>query len=1179
MDFRILGPLEVRSNGHPIPLGGTKRRALLAALLLNANEVVSSDRLIDELWGEDPPETAAKALQVHISGLRKALEPDRAPGEQPRVLVTRPPGYVLQAAEDALDLHRFERLRAAARADLESGDAASAAARLREALSLWRGPALDDLAFEPSLQGACARLDEMRLAAVEERIAADLRSGAGEDLIAELEALLAANPLRERPRAQLMLALYRAGRQADALELYRSTREMLVDELGLDPGRELQDLHRAILAHDPALDPAAPASGRQPSPPGVFVGREEELERLVAQARAAHAGRAGVALIAGEPGIGKSRLAEALAAEAERMGATVHWGRCWEAGGAPAYWPWVQSLRALIGASDPVSLRTRLGDDAGELARIVPELADVVPEIGSTEPWPDTDGARFRMFEAIARFLTRASAARPIVLVLDDMHAADEPSMLLLRFVGRELAAARVLVVAVYRDVELHRGHPLRAAVAELRRDSRTAAVTLLGLERGDVDRLIQVTESVRAPAGVVDALYEQTDGNPLFVSELVRLLAARGDLARDEPGHVTVAGIPDTVRDTIASRAERLSPECSRVLVAASVIGREFSPVALERVTSHSGAELADLLEEAAAARLVERVPGSGSRLRFSHALIRDALYDQILPGKRLRMHRRLGEAFEEMYRGQGEHLAEIAHHFVACAALGDAEKAVEYARAAGDRAAAMYAHEEAARHFEAGLAALETALAPDLHARGELLLALGDAHARAGVSEQSKRAFRRAAELADRAHDADQLARAALGYGGRSIWGRAATDPELVPLLESALEALGPEDQRLRACVLARLGGATRRQKLGDTAAGDRRDTGDRGSPAREALAIARRLGDDATLAYALEGYEIAILSPASLGECREIATETIALAERTRDPERLFGGYENRFFTVWALADMRTAADDFVQMTRLAEAMRQPAQLWVVQSSRAMRALSEGRLADARELIGATFDQGRLAQTWNAAVTNAIQTYMFARAERRLGDVEAMLAKTLGEHPTYSPGRCAMVHVKQATGDTAAARRALDKLAPSDFGAVPFDEAWLFCMTLLAEATAALGDAGHCAALHRLLSPYGGLIAVCPSEACADSVARPLGLLAAALGRDDEAEAHLLRALEMNETVGARPAVAETQLDYAGLLQRRGRPEDHARADGLIRDALATYESLGMHAAAREAVALVG
>src|SRR4051794_8981194 len=426
VELRILGALEVSANGHEVPVRAAKQRELLGILLLHPGEVVSRDHLVDALWGERPPETATKALQVHVSQLRKAQ----------LAIETRSPGYALRVEPDALDAARFERLARDGAAALAAGEAERASALLSEGLALWRGPPLADLAYASFAQPEIARLEELRLDALEERVEADLALGRG-GLVGELEALVARHPLRERLRRQLMLALYRAGRQAEALEAYRDARTTLVEELGLEPSPELQELERAILVQDPALA-AAPARAASD-----FVGRDRELALLAARLDDAVAGRGSLVLLAGEAGIGKSRLCAELATRAGARGARMLTGRCWEAGGAPPYWPWIDALRGLVAERPP---------EPGELAALLG---------GAPAAAADSEDARFRLFDATGRYLRAAAAESPIVLALDDVHAADAPSLLLLRFLADQLSDARLLVVAAYRDDEVGPGHPL----------------------------------------------------------------------------------------------------------------------------------------------------------------------------------------------------------------------------------------------------------------------------------------------------------------------------------------------------------------------------------------------------------------------------------------------------------------------------------------------------------------------------------------------------------------------------------------------------------------------------------------------------------------------------------------------------------------------------------------------
>jgi DNA-binding SARP family transcriptional activator len=467
VEYRILGPLEVTANGRAVPLGGTKQRALLAVLLLHRNAVVPTHRLVEDLWGgsDDAPAAAAKTVQVHVSRLRKALG-DAA-------LETRAGGYALNVETASVDLFRFEELTREGRRLLAAGDPAAARAAFAEALALWRGPPLADFAYEPFAQTEIARLEELRVAALEDRIEADLALGEHTSLAPELETLIAANPLRERLRRQLMLALYGSGRQAEALAAYREARSAL-DDLGIQPTRTLRELEAAILRHDPALDPTV-RPGRRAA--GVFVGRERELAQLLAGLDDALAGRGRLFLVCGSAGVGKTRLADEVAARAKERGARILWGRAWKEGGeAPDYWPWRQALRGI-----------------GEL----PQAAD-----------------RFALFDAVARRLRASGAEQTLLLVLDDLHAADEPSLDLLGFVAGELAELHVEVIGTY-DANAELAPPL-AAIVEHAAHHR---VRLSDLEPEDVESFVErVGADVEAAA-----LHAETGGNPRALWHRVR--------------------------------------------------------------------------------------------------------------------------------------------------------------------------------------------------------------------------------------------------------------------------------------------------------------------------------------------------------------------------------------------------------------------------------------------------------------------------------------------------------------------------------------------------------------------------------------------------------------------------------------------------------------------------------
>jgi DNA-binding SARP family transcriptional activator len=412
MDYRILGPIEAFDRDRQLPLGGARQRAVLALLLLHGNETLTRDVIVDELWGENAPPTAAKVLQNCVSALRKELPPD--------TIRTIAGAYGLTLEADELDRDRFERLLAEGRAALESGDHAEALDQLRRALGLWRGAPLSDLSYEPFAQDEIKRLEELHIGAVEDRIEAELALGRHDELVPELEGLVSRHPLRERLRAQLMLALYRAGRQAEALEAYRSARRTLLAELGIEPGRALRELEHAILEQDPAIE-IAPRQRQPPQRPGraaaqTFEGRDDELALLEAGLDDALAGRGRLFVVVGDAATGKTRLADELASRAKQRDVRILWGRGWAGGGAPDYWPWTQALR------------------------------DALPSADSDEP-----EAQFRFFAAVTETLRALAAGQPVLLVLDDLHEADEGSILLLEFVATELPEMAALVVALGR--------------------------------------------------------------------------------------------------------------------------------------------------------------------------------------------------------------------------------------------------------------------------------------------------------------------------------------------------------------------------------------------------------------------------------------------------------------------------------------------------------------------------------------------------------------------------------------------------------------------------------------------------------------------------------------------------------------------------------------------------------
>ena len=1161
MDVRVFGSLEASVGGRPVPLGAAKPKALFAMLALNAGSVVSVERLIEGLWGEDPPPTARKLVQVYVSRLRHALAVVGFGG----AIVTRGRGYELRVDPDAVDAVRFERL--------------VARGSPREALALWRAPPLDDVADEPFASAEIRRLEELRLTALELAIEADLEAGRHRDVVAELDALVAAEPLRERLHAQRMLALYRCGRQAEALEAYRQARALLVDAIGVEPGPELRRLQDAILVHDPALEVPTPAASAAPSQeprngrahdadsPAPLMGRARELNALLSALEQVLAGRGRLFLLAGEPGIGKSRLSDELARHARDRGAEVLVGRCWEAGGAPAYWPWVQALRAHVRNRDPDALRLELGAGAAEVAQMLPELRELFADLPDP-PSLSPEAARFRLFERLASFLVRVAGSRPVVLVLDDLHAADEPSLLLLQFVAGELQDAPLLIVGAYRDVEVEAHTPLASVVAELRRERVTHEIALAGLSEAEVGQMIASSAGVQAPQSSVAAIHHRTEGNPLFVGEVVRLLSSEGRLTQVTEAGAETLPIPPGVREVIGRRLRLLSEDSRRILALAAVLGHEFEFGALAHLSGLSEEQLLDVLEEAIRVHVLAETPAGPDRLRFAHALIRDSLYGELGALRRPRLHRQVGETLEVFYgEDRDPHLAELAHHFLAAGAAGDAGKAIDYARAAGDRAVRLFAFEEAVRLYGLALDALERDGAATDRLRCELLVALAEAQSRAGDDRDAKTTYLRAAELARAAGLPKLLARAAAGYGGRFVWVRGATDAQLVPLLEDALAAIGDADSVLRVQLLSRLASA-----LCDDPSRERRER-----IWQHAVQAARRLGDPATLAYALDAGIAATEGPHRVAESLAQASEVVSLATRIGDRERAFAGHEHAFWCAWQLGDNARRAAALAALARIAQELQQPAQLWLAAATQAALALSEGRLDEAEDMSKHARDLGERAQSWNATATRKLQLFVARRERGQLEGFEQEVRDFSHEFPSPLVHRCVLAYTCARLDATAEASAIVEDLVRRDLARWHVDSEWLFSITLLAEAAALLKDDAHAASLYGLLLPYGSLNAVAPIEAALGSASRALGMLAGALGRFADATRHYDDALCMNTRMAARPWIAHTEGDYARMLLVRDEPGDRKRALVLIRSSLDSYRELGMDSFATEATLL--
>jgi DNA-binding CsgD family transcriptional regulator len=904
----------------------------------------------------------------------------------------------------------------------------------------------------------------------------------------------------------------------------------------------------------PEMEPAAALAP-------VFVGREQELAVLGACLEAVAAGSGAIALLVGEPGIGKTRLAEEAASHAQRGGARVLWGHCYEGEGAPAYWPWVQVLRAYARDAEPQAMLSDMRDGAAAIAQVVLELRAELPPLPGL-PALEPAQARFRFFDSVATFFGNAGRRQPLVLILDDLHWADQPSLLLLQFLAHTLRDARLLVIGTYRDVDIDRAHPLAQSLAALTRQPLTRQLTLHGLSELDVARFIAEAAGQAPPEPLVAAVAQHTEGNPFFVAEVVRLLASEGRLGSALAGAPAALRVPQSVRELIGRRLVRLSATCIRLLSSAAVIGREFPIAVLRRVSEASGAQLLEALEEGMAARLLAPVPSGVAAYRFTHTLIRECLYEELGPAARASLHQRVGESLEALSDTEsGAHLAELAHHFVEAAPLAGPEKAIAYVVRAAERATAVLAYEETARYYRLALRLLELRDRPDERQRGELLLALGEALDQAGDRQEARSTFRAATEPARAWGAAELLARAALGVAGVLVLG-GVVDGEAVALLEEALVVLAEGDSILRARVLARLA-----QELYFTPARERR-----AALSHESVAMARRLGHRATLAAALFSRCVAIWEPGNPRERLTLTGELLRLADETGNRELTLQGYRWHVGALLELGDIQAADRALATHSRVADELRQPLYRFDAVRWRATQALLEGNFPDAERLIAKALELGQRVLSVSAALYALGQRFSLYREQGRLREMGAELERTLAaaieRYPTLPTQRCVLARLYCELGRRDEARQLFEQLAAEDFAAMYRDLLWLTGMSLLVEVCVTLGDVSRAARLYELLLPYASQVIVAGSAAaCYGAVARYLGLLATALGRWQEAARHFEDALAMNTRLRARPFTAYTQHEYAVMLLARGAPGDRQHADGLLAEALTTAETLGM------------
>ncbi len=889
---------------------------------------------------------------------------------------------------------------------------------------------------------------------------------------------------------------------------------------------------------------------RHASEPG-FVGRERELELLEARLRDASSGRPRFLVLLGEAGIGKTRTAEEFIGRAGLPDGRVVWGRAPEQIGAPSYWPWARAIDEYAAAAEVEALREQLADDGPVLAHLVPGVRTRLPEIAPAALDGSDVQARFRVLDAVAGFLRRATRRAPLLVVLEDLHWADEASLTLLAFVVRELRGARLLLVATCREDE-----PRRAPRALTDAVQAGERIKLRGLDRAAVEVLVTRVTAAPPPPSLVSRLHELTDGNPFFLDEVLRVARGEGHLD-DEAMLPESLPLPESVRATLRRRLEPLAPEDRELLELAAVVGREFDTLLLREATGLAPEEVLGRLAAATSAGLAEEGPSAG-RFRFAHALVRETLYGELLPAARARLHQRVAVALEALRGADSDPpLTELARHHCRAAPLGMAAKAVEYAVRAAEQAATVGAYDDAMAHYERALAALALQ-APDERRRLQVWLGLGDVAWRAGRNLRARQAFEEAARRARALGDQMTFAVAVMRFAQASPLS-GAPDPVSVSLLETALTALGDVRGSPRALLLALLAQALyfspERERCLATAV--------------EALDLARRGQDPVALATALLSRQLLLVGPGTPSERLALADESRTAAETVGFEEAIHLSRLSRTLALLELGRMTEAGEEIERMRHDAERTHLSEWVWHATVHRASLAILAGRFDDGARLAAEALAIRRDASDPGALHVFTVQAFLCRIETGDAASLEASIRHLIADFPAVPAWRCVLAVVLADAGRLGETRALVDALAPDDFAAVRRDFLYPVSLAWLAQAAAALADAPSARTVYRLLEPFAerNLVVSVYSPGCLGSAHRYLALLAETLGDMRRAVGHHEAALVTNARIGAQAALARSQHEYARLLLARDEPGDRERARMLLGAARETAEACGM------------
>jgi tetratricopeptide (TPR) repeat protein len=899
-------------------------------------------------------------------------------------------------------------------------------------------------------------------------------------------------------------------------------------------------------------DNKQPATGRASVDTRLeLIGRDSEIGDLLNGVEQMLAGHGQVFLIAGEPGIGKTRLAKELAVRASGLEIAALWGRSWDAGGAPLFWPWHQIIRECLSYEPAQEVVAKLGPSSHDLSNLAPEVMALTGKHNDSTPLPeDPEQARLRVFDSATRFFELFSRSLPLILIFDNLHAADLSSLLLLRFAARSLTNSRVVIVGTYRDAELGRVPKHAELIGELA--SEGVRISLSGLVEEEVGRLFASTVGHPIDGRTASEVWEATNGNPLFIVGMARSGFREGTTEFERPG--AQPALPNDFRAVVLRHAAPLSETTRKLLSVASVFGREFDPFDLRLLANTSEEQTFQGLYEAIAARIVVEAENSIGSFRFYHPLVRDTLYDEIEPAARAGLHVRLGTILaEHRSHGIAREPSEIAHHFVLGIPAGSTAQAVDYAHQAATLAAQRLAYEEAERLYKIALHARRHH--PVDRVRCELMVELGEAQFRSGNLADARATLLTAADEAHRFGAYELEARAALGVGVHL--NVHVTDTESIVLSRRVFD------------VRSKLSDALRAEVLGQLARNSRLSTPPkyREQLIAEAMAAARNSGQPTALLHVLIARRDAIWDLENIEDRLKNCEEALRLAKDSGDREAGLLALRLRIIDECELGYIATVRDDITRFAHEAGALRQPFYIWEAMTLRAGQVLLEGRFDEAERLANEALAVGRTSVQTEAIYAFSGQFSMICRERSRLQDVEPAFAAHAEQNPEVPLFRCAAAYIWAELGRRAEALREFEHFARLDFATIPRSGMdWLHIIVLLSELCCYFGDKPRAETLGAMLGPFADRNATYLGMISLGSVAAFLGKLASLTGRFQEAAAHFEHAIEFNDRIGARPWLAEAQYEFARMLLTENSIRDDERAFELLISARTIAASIG-------------